>query len=101
MISPKLLRKNRFMSNLVDEIYEFPCAYVIKAIGEDDGGLEDLVRGIITERLEPDSDIQTHSRPSSGGRYSTISVSFLAESREQLEDMYGELNRQTCIKFLL
>lgn len=89
------------MSNLIDELYEFPCAYVIKAIGEDDGGLEDLVRGIISGRLEPLADVQIQTRPSSTGRYSTISVTIQAESRQQLEEIYSELSSQPSIKFLL
>ncbi len=89
------------MSNLIDELYEFPCAYVIKAIGEDDGGLEALVRGVISGHLEPETELQIQTRPSTNGRFSTISVTIQAESRQQLEEIYGELSRQPSIKFLL
>lgn len=79
------------MTNDEPRGFEFPCAYQIKAMGLDDGRFQQVVVEIIRrhcDRLHEDS---LRTRPSSGGKYVSVSVVIQAESRAQLDAIYDDL----------
>lgn len=76
----------------------FPCEYPVKVIGYDEADFFDFVVDLVT-RHAPGSSAQDFSvNRSSGGKYASVSVTILAESREQVDAMYAEMRQHKRIK---
>lgn len=71
--------------------FEFPCAYQIKAMGIDDGRFHEVVVEIIRRHCDTLDGDSLRLRPSSGGKYVSVSVVIQAESRAQLDAIYDDL----------
>lgn len=69
----------------------FPCEYLVKVIGLDEDNFTQFVIDVISRHvpgLSPDSFI---AHASSQGKYLSITVTFIAESRTQVDALYEEL----------
>lgn len=76
---------------------DFPCRYPVKAMGRADANIEQTVWGIIT-RHAPNTDTRdVQVRPSRNGRFLSVTVTIIAESRTQLDAMYAELQSHQAI----
>jgi hypothetical protein len=71
--------------------FEFPCEYQIKAMGIDDGSFHELVIEIIRRHCDSVRDDSLRMRPSSAGKYVSVSIMIEASSREQLDAIYDDL----------
>lgn len=71
--------------------FQFPCEYQIKAMGIDDGRFHELVIEIIRRHCDTLREGSLRVRPSSGGKYISVSVVIEAASREQLDAIYADL----------
>lgn len=89
------------MSDSEKPLMEFPCEYLLKAIGTGPRDLEDIVMNVLRHHLQDLTGVRCTSRPSSKGTYLSVSVEFQAESRAQLDRIYRELNRHTRIRMCL
>lgn len=82
------------MSQQASTALDFPCAFPIKVMGAAIPEFEQRVAEIIT-RHAPDTPAQAFTRRASkGARYLAITVVIQAQSRAQLDAIYGELT--TC-----
>jgi len=75
-----------------DSLLEFPCEFCVKAMGQASDDFEALVVGIVREQLPAPSAAAVRTRPSRGGKYLSVSVSFTATSRAQLDAIYLALS---------
>lgn len=83
------------------EVMEFPCSFPLKVIGKNTHEFYAVVSAII-ERHVPGSDRVAYSgRASSGDKYLSITATFSAESREQLDAIYNDLNSHELVLFTL
>jgi uncharacterized protein len=82
-------------------LLEFPCVFPLKAIGTGPGDFEALVLDIVRRHVPDLPAGAASSRPSSGGRYLAVTVTFTAVSLEQLDALYAELAVQPRVKMLL
>ena len=71
--------------------FEFPCDYQIKAMGVDDGRFHELVIEIIRRHCGSVREDSLRMRPSSAGKYVSVSIVIEASSREQLDAIYDDL----------
>lgn len=80
---------------------KFPCQFPIKAIGESQDDFVAHVRSLVSRHVKalPDDAIQT--RDSGGGRFTAVTVTIEATSREQLDAIYRDLSASDRIKFAL
>ena len=77
---------------LADEsLFNFPCAFPIKAMGWYADDFAALVIGIVRKYAPDLTDNGIEKRNSRGGRYISITVTIRAQSREQLDNIYREL----------
>lgn len=78
-------------------LMEFPCRFSIKAFGEQDAAFEqtvfDLIRAHVPE-LEPDDLAQ---KASTRGRYVSVTVTIIAQSRAQLDAIYQDLTDHDAV----
>jgi hypothetical protein len=74
-----------------DSLLEFPCRFPIKVMGAATDEFRSLTLGIITRHFGKPAAADIEERPSSGGRYLGLTVTVEAQSRAQLDAVYGEL----------
>ncbi len=80
---------------------EFPCEFPLKVIGINDDGFDELSIEIV-QRHVPSLDRGAISQKvSGGGKYRSVSFIFIAESREQMNELYRELTACERVKWVL
>lgn len=70
---------------------EFPLIFPLKVIGRNADDFEGFVVSVVKTHA-PLSARTVTTRPSQGGKYLAVTVTFVAESREQLDAIYQELS---------
>lgn len=83
------------------EALKFPCRFPIKAMGRQDDGLVDTVRDIVARHVRRPEDMTVKWRHSRQGNYISVTVTFTAHSRAQLDDLYRELSGHPHILVVL
>ncbi len=89
------------MTDTPESILEFPCSFPLKVMGKDADDFEAVVIAIIRRHVPNLSDSAITRRPSEGGKYLSITATFTAESREQLDALYRELSSHSQVLMLL
>ena len=84
-----------------DTLLEFPCEFPIKAMGLAEHGLDTLVVEIVRRHVPDLPEGAVRSQPSSGGKYLSVTVTFQAESKAQLDALYQELTAHEKIVMVL
>lgn len=69
----------------------FPCRFPIKALGPAEAGFDRLVVNIVRKHAPDLSEGAVKRRPSRAGQYVAVTVTVLAESRQQLDNIYLDL----------
>ena len=83
------------------EPFQFPCSYPLKVMGANTNEFYAAVSSVIEKYIDKNSDLTYHARTSSGGKYLSVTATFKAESRKQLDDIYSELNRHELVLMTL
>jgi hypothetical protein len=79
---------------------QFPCEFPIKVMGHNSEAFSSAVEEIFNRRLHP-GQYTTTSRLSSGNKYLSITVTFMAQSMVQLNSIYEELNKHELVVMTL
>ncbi len=77
-------------------LIKFPCLFPIKVMGLNSEAFTSAVLTVFQNHLAPGQFTQD-TKPSSSGKYLSITVTFTAQSQEQLNTIYEELNRQELV----
>ncbi len=72
-------------------IMKFPCRFPIKALGPAETGFDLLVVNIVRKHAPDLSEGAVKSRLSRAGHYIAVTVTVLAKSRQQLDNIYLDL----------
>ncbi len=70
---------------------QFPCQFPIKAIGKTSPDLDRVILEIIRRHVDNDHKQTIKSRPSKGGKYTAVTVTIEATSKQQLDAIYQDL----------
>lgn len=84
----------------IDSAIKFPCSFPIKVMGLNSEGFTSAVMTIIRSHLGPNQFSQS-AKLSSSGKYLSITVTFIAQSQDQLNAIYEELNRHELVVMTL
>ena len=79
----------------------FPCAFTIKAIGKNADDLAEHTYNLVSKHDPALTMEKVQIRPSSKGKYLSVSVTVQATSREQLDAIYQELHDDDRILYTL
>jgi uncharacterized protein len=74
-----------------DTLLEFPCEFPIKIMGHATDEFRSLSLGIVTKHFGALAPDRIEERPSSTGRYLSLTCTVRAESKAQLDAVYMEL----------
>ncbi|WP_035383102.1 DUF493 domain-containing protein [Ferriphaselus sp. R-1] len=89
------------MSAPQDTLFEFPCDFPLKVFGHAQPGFAQAIAEVV-QRHAPEFDAATiEMRSSSGAKYLSLTCTFRAESREQLDALYRELTSHPMVKMAL
>lgn len=89
------------MTDHPDTLFEFPCEFPIKAMGEAHPYLDAKVVEIVRRHAPEIREGSVTTRASRGGRYLSVTVTITAHSRDQLDAIYRELNADERILMTL
>ncbi|RKW37421.1 MAG: DUF493 domain-containing protein [Lautropia sp.] len=80
---------------------EFPMEFPIKVMGKNEADFTPFVAGVIARHV-PDFDPSSlEARESKGGAYLSLTATFTAQSREQLDALYRELSASPKVSYLI
>ncbi len=84
-----------------ETLLTFPCQFPIKVMGTNSVDFENEIV-VITRRHVPDlGEASVKSRPSSTGKYLSVTVTFTATSKAQIDDLYRAINAHPAVKMVL
>ena len=84
-----------------ENLLEFPCTFPLKAIGKNTANFEDHVVTIARNHIPQLDEASISSRPSNGDKYLGVTITFIAESQQQLDALYQELSDSEHVLMLL
>jgi putative lipoic acid-binding regulatory protein len=89
------------MSSEEDTLFDFPCRFPVKAMGRETEGFPAHVMELVAAEVGEIAHDDVVVRPSSGGRFLSVTVTFTAQSRAQLDSVYRSLTGSDRILFVL
>ena len=81
------------------DLFQFPCDFPLKIIGRRNDEFRSLALGIVQKHVGMVDAARIEERPSKDGTYLSLTCTFQAQSREQLDALYRELT--SCEKMLV
>ncbi|SFD60043.1 hypothetical protein SAMN05660831_01950 [Thiohalospira halophila DSM 15071] len=72
--------------------FEFPCTFPLKVMGSHDEAFESEVLALVRDHVGEPGEEAIQRRASRNGRYLSLTVTFTATSKAQLDDLYRALN---------
>jgi putative lipoic acid-binding regulatory protein len=79
----------------------FPVTFDLKVMGHNRDDFETFVLDLVQQHI-PVIEVDTlRSRPSRGGKYVSVSITILAENREQLDALYHALSAHERVLMVL
>jgi putative lipoic acid-binding regulatory protein len=88
-------------NNETDSLFQFPCVFPIKVMGKNTDELYPVVSAIMEKHVPGLNGVIFESRLSSRDKYLSITVTFTAQSRAQLDAIYLDLNRHEMVLMTL
>lgn len=80
-------------------LFKFPCDFPLKVLGRRSDDFRSIVLGIVQKHAGDIEARQIEERPSRDGNYLSLTCTFAAQSREQLDALYKELT--SCERVLV
>ena len=85
---------------MADEtLLKFPCDFPLKVMGRRSDDFRSIVLGIVQKHAGDIEAGRIEERPSRDGNYLSLTCTFAAQSREQLDALYKELT--SCERVLV
>jgi len=84
-----------------ETLFEFPCEFPIKVMGEAADDFDAHVVGIIGRHVADIPEGAVSSRASKNGRFQSVTVVFTATSKGQLDAIYMDFTACSRIKMVL
>lgn len=92
-------KQEKTEEELTQELWQFPCEFLFKAMAVANQNIEDDIVSVIQRHVP--GDYAPNIKPSKKGNYVSVSVSFIATSKQQLDTIYSEVNALEHVKFCL
>ena len=73
-----------------ESVMEFPCSFPIKLMGRETDEFRQTARELVEKHTGPLDDEAIQSAFSRNGRFVSVTITVVAESREQLDNIYRD-----------
>jgi putative lipoic acid-binding regulatory protein len=73
-----------------DSVMKFPCSFPIKLMGRETAVFRQTARKLVEKHTGPLDDDAIESSLSRNGRFVSVTITVVAESREQLDNIYRD-----------
>jgi putative lipoic acid-binding regulatory protein len=73
-----------------DSVMKFPCSFPIKLMGRETAVFRQTARNLVERHTGPLDDDAIESALSRNGRFVSVTITVVAESREQLDNIYRD-----------
>jgi putative lipoic acid-binding regulatory protein len=73
-----------------DSVMNFPCSFPIKLMGRETAVFRQTARKLVEKHTGPLDDDAIESSLSRNGRFVSVTITVVAESREQLDNIYRD-----------
>ena len=84
-----------------ETLFEFPCEFPIKAMGKTGAELEIAVLEIINRHVPDLCEGAIKMNASKGGKYTSITITIIAQSKSHLDGIYMELTSCEYVLYAL
>lgn len=84
-----------------DELFEFPCEFPIKIMGERRDDFAQVIVAIVTRHAPEFVAASMEMKSSKNGKYLSLTCTVHATSRAQLDDLYRELSAHPLVSIVL
>ena len=84
-----------------ETLMEFPCDFAIKVMGPSSDDFDSVVVGIIRQYIDDIKEGAVTTKQSSGGKFTSVTIDFYVESRQQLDAIYQALSEHEQVKYIL
>ena len=74
-----------------ETLLEFPCDFPIKIMGRESPEFQALARTLVEKHTGPLNDDAIQSSLSRNGSFVSVTVTIVAQSQQQLDDIYREV----------
>ncbi len=75
----------------INEIMEFPCEFPLKVFGLNNPEFEKIVIELVSAHCPSSTRFQVKKNESKKGKYQSLTVTFTAQSRAQMDSIYQTL----------
>jgi len=84
-----------------ESLLTFPCQFPIKIMGLQSDSFEASMVMLARKHIPNLGEASVKSKPSKTGKYLAITITFQADSREQLDNLYRELSAHEDVRMVL
>lgn len=84
-----------------EALWDFPMDYPIKIMGEAQHPLKEVVANILLKHVPSFDPSKMTARPSSSGKYISLTVTVYVEHKDQINGMYADFASCEYIKMVL
>lgn len=84
-----------------DSLIEFPCDFDFKAMGLTSPEFDSTVVSIIRRHVDDIREGAIKTKQSSGGKFTSITVTVYVESQAQTETIYQALSSHDLVKYVI
>jgi len=84
-----------------DSVMEFPCEFPVKVMGANTAEFEAAIVMISRQHIPDLGEGAISSAESRTGKYVSITITFTATSKPQIDNLYRALNAHSDVKFVL
>lgn len=89
------------MSEQQETLFEFPCDFPLKVFGEAQPGFAQAIADVVLRHAPEFDTASIEMRSSSKAKYLSLTCTFRADSKEQLDALYRELTGHPMVKMVL
>ena len=79
-------------NEITEELMGFPCEFPLKVFGLNEPGFKDKVLELVAAHCPASTEFKVTRNESKKGKYQSLTVTFTAYSRAQLDDIYQSLS---------
>ena len=83
------------------EGFSFPCEFALKAMGLTDPAFEGLILSIVQRHAPEVKQRHCCCKPSKNGKYTSVTITFEAQSKEQMDKIYQQLTDHKKVLYAL